>query len=248
MSGPDERRGTGGGDHPLDVDAAFADIVAHFHDGEPVPPRVVDGPDGVGGSAADASLPASPARRKDDGLGVGVDPGLQDTSGDGADDKADDGADDGSDGRADGRVGEGAAGSTVDEVSDARADEAATDWAVRYEQAAREELAAHEERLAQQERKARIEAAVDRAVDAAQHRFVPDEPPPIPQLDLPGRLAWGSVLLGPLVLVLFALLWPDVASWLVGSFVTAIVAGFGYLVWRLPRNHDHDDDGDGAIV
>ena len=234
MSGPDERRGAGGGDHPLDVDAAFADIVAHFHDGEPLPPRLVDGPDGDGGSAAGASLPAPPARRDDD-----------------LDDGTDAGTDDGSDIGFDGHDGHDGTGSVVHETpdtSDARADEAATDWAVRYEQAAREELAAHEERLARQEREARIEAEVDRAVDAADHRFVPEEPPPIPRLDLPGRLAWGAVLLGPLVLVLFALLWPDVAPWLVGSVVTAIVAGFGYLVWRLPRTHDHDDDGDGAIV
>ena len=237
MSGPDERRGTGGGDHPLDVDAAFADMVAHFHDGEPTPPRVVDSPGGDAGTSTDASLLASPTRADGDGRGDGRADGRSDSRADGRTDSRDDRP-----------VEAGPDGSGVVEGSDARADEAATDWAVRYEQAAREELAAHEERRARQEHTARVEAEVDRAVEAATHRFVPEEPPPIPRLDLPGRLAWGAVLLGPLVLVLFALLWPEVASWLVGTVVAGIVAGFGYLVWRLPRSRDHDDDGDGAIV
>ena len=90
---------------------------------------------------------------------------------------------------------------------------------------------------------------MDRAVEAASARFVPAEPPPLPRpADLPGRLAWGAVLLGPVALVLFALLWRTAPPWLVGSVVTAIVAGFGYLVWRLPRTHDREDGGDGAIV
>lgn len=206
MSG-DERRGTEGGEHPLDVDARFADIIAHFHDGEPAPPDVVDEDEDTAGGGLTASLFAPPAAD-------GPDPG-----------------------------------GTVDRVSDSRADEAATDWAARYEQAAREELAAHEERKARREREARIEAEVDRAVDRAGSRFVPEEPPPIPRpADLPGRLAWGAVLLGPVALVLFAFFWQSAPSWMVATVVTAIIAGFGYLVWRLPRTRDRDDGGDGAIV
>ena len=47
-------------------------------------------------------------------------------------------------------------------------------------------------------------------VERETHRFVPEEPPPIPRPDLPGRLAWGAVLLGPLALILFVMVLPIV--------------------------------------
>lgn len=213
MSGPDERRGTDGGEHPLDVDARFADIIAHFHDGEPAPPRVVDGDD-------------SPA----------ADPGEQ-----GADvqDPAErDDAD-----HPDGPVGtDRAAGATARGPEARPGPEAQRDRFV-------EDLFAEAE-AERAARRARIEAEVDRAVDGADgHHFVPPEPPPFPRpADLPGRLAWTGVLIGPVLLLLCALLWTSVPSWVVGTIVTSIVAGFGYLVWRLPRSGDRDDRGDGAIV
>lgn len=212
MSG-DERRGTDGGEHPLDVEARFADIIARFHDGEPAPP-----PEDTAGPG-DRGRPGSEDRSD-------VQTGQEEPAG---------------------PVGTG--GGDGHGGWDSLADESATDWAARYEQAAREELAAHEEREARSAREARIHAEIDRAVDGPGNRFVPAEPPPLPRpADLPGRLAWAAVLLGPVALVLFALIWQAAPSWVVGTVVTAIVAGFGYLVWRLPRTHDRDDGGDGAIV
>ncbi len=216
MSG-DERRGTDGGEHPLDVDARFADIVAHFHDGEPAPPHVVD--DGAGredptqstGRGATDSLFPPPVDERDQPP-HGVAPGVkapQDTS---------------------------------------PQDRSPQDRAWSPDDV---ELAAQDELRARREREARIHAEVDRAVDRAvdQERFVPAEPPPIPRPeDLPGRLAWAAVLLGPIALVLFAVLWESAPSWLVGGVVLAIVVGFAFLVWRLPRTRDRDDGGDGAIV
>lgn len=245
MSG-DERRGTDGGELPLDVEARFADIIAHFHDGDPAPPRVVDAGDGDGDAGTTASVLSARAdgpTDRDDRRRA------QDRADEHrGDERADDSADDPADGRSDPYDRTGHDGRT-DLEHDAGADDAATDWAARYEQAAREELAAHEERTARREREARIAAEVDRAVDGPDTRYVPDEPPPIPRpADLPARLAWGAVLLGPVALVLFALLWRTAPPWLVGSVVTAVVAGFGYLVWRLPRTRDRDDGGDGAIV
>jgi hypothetical protein len=60
----DERR-PDGGEHPLDVDAAFADIVAHFHDGEPSRPQVVDDHDVV--DVTETVETAAPLDPTDDG-------------------------------------------------------------------------------------------------------------------------------------------------------------------------------------
>ncbi|MFC3688405.1 hypothetical protein [Aquipuribacter hungaricus] len=245
MSGPDASRGTDGGEHPLDVDARFADIVAHFHDGEPAPPRVVD-------DRGDGAGRTGEGRTGEGRTGEGRTGERSDGTAEDADSSRGDGTDAGAPGP--GR----SSGTSLHRAEDAargraarvpeHGEDAATDWALRYEQAAREELAAHEERQARREREARAEAEVDAAVDRETHRFVPEEPPPFPRPDLPGRLAWGAVLLGPLALILFAVLWDEAPSWLVGSVVVAIVAGFGYLVWRLPRTRDREDGGDGAIV
>ncbi len=212
----DERRGTDGGDHPLDVEARFADIIAHFHDGEPAPPEVVDedrdpGPErpegsmgATGSTGPEGSDPAAADHAPDPD---GQDPHGRDVHGDGlhGDDLHGDDLH-GHDLDALDPTGTGAAERRRSGWD--TADRAATDWAARYEQAAREELAAHEERTVRREREARAQAEVDRAVDRASERFVPEDPPPLPRpADLPGRLAWGAVLVGPLVLVLVALLW-----------------------------------------
>jgi len=68
MSGPDDRRGPDGGEHPLDVDARFADIIAHFHDDEPSPPRVVDGYDDAAETTGTA--PAATAEDASDPSGA----------------------------------------------------------------------------------------------------------------------------------------------------------------------------------
>lgn len=215
----DDRRGTDGGEHPLDVEARFADIVAHFHDGETDHPRIVDA--SAEAAAGSTGRPGGP----DEGTDV-VD--LSERSPDGAaergvdrDDTVHGGADPTAEPAPDPRRGIGRPSS----VTGAR------------------HLESREERLA------RIEAEIDRAVDGPDGgHFVPPEPPPIPRPDLPHRLAWTGVLLGPVLLVVFALLWRDVPQWVVGALASGIVAGFGYLVWRLPRTRDRDDPDDGAIV
>ena len=98
----------------------------------------------------------------------------------------------------------------------------------RYEQAAREELAAARGAPGpRRAREARVAAEVDRAVDGPpsascrpSRRRCP-APPTCPR-------AWRgrAVLLGPVALVLFALLWRTAPPWLVGACVTAVVAGF----------------------
>lgn len=75
--------------------------------------------------------------------------------------------------------------------------------------------------------------------------FVPPEPPPLPRGDLVSRLAWGGALGAPLFLLIAALFWRDAPEWLVGAAVVAFVAGFVALVVRMP---DRSDDEDGAVV
>lgn len=199
MSGPDDRRGRDGGEPPLDVDARFADIVAHFHDGEPAAPRLVE----------DSSRAATTA-------GDGTDaPGTGEVGNLGEAERRD---------RADGPV-------RPEDEDPLLADLEAA------------------ERAGREARAARISAEVDRSVDGPDSRYVPADPPPLPRpSDLPARLAWTGVLLGPLLLLLCALLWRSAPPWLIGAIASAMVAGFGYLVWRLPRTRDRDDPGDGAIV
>lgn len=200
----DERR-PDGGEHPLDVDAAFADIVAHFHDGEPSRPQVVDAhesPDAEPGETAAAAT----------------------SEGDDADEYPSE----------------------------------ATDGPVRPADPVRSTLSmppvppfppTPPVTESRQERLSRIEAEIERAVHGADGgHYVPPEPPPIPRPDLPGRLAWLGVLVGPVLLLVCALFWQSVPQWVVGAIVTGIVGGFGYLVWRLPRTRDRDDPDDGAIV
>ncbi|MGJ7441394.1 hypothetical protein [Aquipuribacter sp. MA13-6] len=233
MSGPDAGRGPDGGEHPLDVDARFADIIAHFHDDEPTRPTVVDGyadpegtddststgsrtgEDGTASPSAGRTPPEAPDREHPD----------REPPAPGADAARPDAA------RPD-------AASTVPPERAAPSADPVRDLSAPADLAAM-----------RRSYEARIAAEVDRAVDGPDGgHFVPAEPPPLPRPDLPGRLAWTAVLAGPVLLLLCALLWRSVPSWVLGSIVTAVVVGFGYLVWRLPRTRDRDDPGDGAIV
>ncbi|MFC5382260.1 hypothetical protein [Aquipuribacter nitratireducens] len=223
----EDRRGTEGRDLPLDVDARFAAIVAHFHDDEAPPPRLVDASPEAGDRLEvhrdDDAGPPAPADR--DG-----------------DETADHGLDDD-----DPRWRAAAADlEALDLVRDEEPPEDAPappprgvpqpPFGPRFETAA--------------ERHARIDREVERAVhgpDGA--HFVPPVPPPLPRpVGLANRAAWTSVLVGPLLLLLCALFWDSVPAWVLGTLVVAVVAGFTYLVWRLPHSRDRDDPDDGAIV
>lgn len=91
--------------------------------------------------------------------------------------------------------------------------------------------------------------ARDRPEDAEQlaDRFVPPDPPPAPRADRITRLAWVGVVGGPCLLLLAALVWPDLPEVLLLCAVGAFIAGFVTLVARMPHQRD-DDDGDGAVV
>jgi hypothetical protein len=84
--------------------------------------------------------------------------------------------------------------------------------------------------------------------DPDEGRFVPPEPPPLPRGDLLSRLAWSGVLGSPLFFVLAALFWRGVPRPLVVLAVAAFIAGFGVLVARLPDRRDRDGWDDGAVL
>lgn len=59
-------------------------------------------------------------------------------------------------------------------------------------------------------------------------------------------LAWLGAAGGPLVFLLLVLLWPSAPSAAWWATLVATLAGWGVVVWRLPRHRDGDDDG--AVV
>lgn len=76
--------------------------------------------------------------------------------------------------------------------------------------------------------------------------YVPPEPPPLPRPGLVDGLAWLGAIGAPAFLLLAVLFWRTVPALWIGAAVLAFVAGFVTLVIRLP---DRDDDADdGAVV
>lgn len=79
-----------------------------------------------------------------------------------------------------------------------------------------------------------------------EERFVPPEPPPLPHGDALSRIAWAAVIGGPLFLLVSALAWRNLPTWLLLTALGAFIGGFVTLVARMPG--ERPDDGDGAVV
>lgn len=77
--------------------------------------------------------------------------------------------------------------------------------------------------------------------------YTPPAPPPLPTLDLVGRLAWGGTLGGPLLLFIGVLAPGVVGPAVVAAGVVAFVAGFLTLVLRSPHEPEDGWD-DGSVV
>lgn len=88
--------------------------------------------------------------------------------------------------------------------------------------------------------------AAEEAVDAEEH-FVPPDPGPILGGDPLLTLAWGATIGVPVLFFVLLLVWPDAPGWLLAVAGTALAAGVGVLVWRMPHRRDEDDDS-GAVV
>ncbi|WP_432541140.1 hypothetical protein [Kineococcus sp. SYSU DK002] len=76
--------------------------------------------------------------------------------------------------------------------------------------------------------------------------FVPADPAPLPR-DVVGWAAWIAVVGAPLFLLVVALGWDDVPALVTAITAGVFVAGFATLVIRLPSRRDDDED-DGAVV
>jgi hypothetical protein len=76
--------------------------------------------------------------------------------------------------------------------------------------------------------------------------FIPPPPPPIPRPDAMTRLAWMSLLGGPIYLVASVFLSWEVPSWAAFAAVAAFIGGFVTLVLRM--GDEPPDDDDGAVV
>jgi hypothetical protein len=86
----------------------------------------------------------------------------------------------------------------------------------------------------------------DPALAALDEHFVPADPPSLRPTDPLSGLAWLGALGGPLFLLVAALVWREAPSVLIGAAVLAFVAGFVTLVVRMPDERQDEDDG--AVV
>jgi len=83
---------------------------------------------------------------------------------------------------------------------------------------------------------------------ALDEHFVPPDVPPIRGGDLVSRAAWASVIGGPLVLLVAAMVGGVVPSMLLGAALVAFIGGFVVLVARMPSSPATDDGQDGAVI
>ena len=84
--------------------------------------------------------------------------------------------------------------------------------------------------------------------DDEEERFVPDPPPPLPQLEPWQQLAWVGVLGGPLLLLVAVLFSISLPTWVSLLAVVGFVGGFITLVARMDNGGSEDDPDGGAVV
>ena len=87
----------------------------------------------------------------------------------------------------------------------------------------------------------------DPDVEEAESHFVPPDPGPVLGGDPLLTMAWSAVVGVPLLLVVVVIAWRDVPTIVLQVAGVAFLAGVALLVWRMPRDRDHDA-GPGAVV
>ncbi|SEE02681.1 hypothetical protein [Ruania alba] len=83
--------------------------------------------------------------------------------------------------------------------------------------------------------------------DADEAGFIPPDPPPLRATDPLPTVAWFFALGGPILTVLFLIVWPAAPPVVYLTAILASIAGWLILLWRMPRGR-RDDSDDGAVV
>jgi hypothetical protein len=81
-----------------------------------------------------------------------------------------------------------------------------------------------------------------------EERFVPEPPPPLPQLEPWQQLAWVGLLGGPILLLIAVLFSISLPTWASLLAVVGFVGGFITLVARMDNGDSEDDPDGGAVV
>jgi hypothetical protein len=84
--------------------------------------------------------------------------------------------------------------------------------------------------------------------DDPNDRFIPPDPPPLPQLDTIGQFAWGGLIGGPLFLILAAVFDWHMPPLFLALAVTAFVVGFVTLIVRMNDGRPDDWNNDSGAV
>ncbi|WP_380175114.1 hypothetical protein ACFEMC_07660 [Kineococcus sp. DHX-1] len=205
------------GSGPLDVDAAFAEIVAHWGDDTAAPERADDARDATPAEPADTAGTDDPTRD-----GSPATPAEDTTAAEDRSPRHRAGAED-------------PAESPEDRTRLVRP-------AAPLPPAPREDVPSPEWFATPRQRD--DEPAELRAL--GEDRFVPADPSPLPR-DVVGWAAWIAVVGSPLFLLVVALGWNDVPQLMTAITAAVFVAGFATLVIRLPSSRDDDDDDGAVV-
>lgn len=73
--------------------------------------------------------------------------------------------------------------------------------------------------------------------------YLPPEPPPLGVGDPLVVLAWLGAVCGPIALMLIAMFWRSAPSTVMLGLVAIFIASVTFLIFRLPKTRDYDDDG-----
>lgn len=89
-----------------------------------------------------------------------------------------------------------------------------------------------------------FEAPAELAASYDDDRFVPPEPPPLPEVPRDRMAAWAGLFGSPTILLIALVLGIHLPSLIAYLLIGAFIGGFLYLVVQMPRGpHDPWDDG-----
>lgn len=79
--------------------------------------------------------------------------------------------------------------------------------------------------------------------DEKDDTYEPPEPPALGVGDPLVVLAWLGAVCGPIILVLIAMFWRSAQTSVMLGIVAVFIASVTFLIFRLPKTRDYDDDG-----